>query len=440
MLFLIEDEGMTLRGKMAIGAQTREEAEATWRALGEEADRAQKIGKDILEALLDQAEAFSIAVADGREHDQPLSMAVQSVYMPIEEEAGAPAVCVLKGQAIVVQNAQPDPFRTVVERITQPGDMGHAFVCVPLVGKEGAIGALVVDNRFLASEREIDEDAISCLEAFAGMMAMSVENARLQARLAEEERLKTWKDFTAQIAHTIGTRIGVIEGWVTMLRSHLLEEKAVKVRQVKNTRALLEKLFDGILKAKEVLNEFRTFTVPLQLQSEELDLVQLLEAVVREIQHNVKFPIVPSLPSEPLIILGDPTRLSDAFIELIKNAQEAMQQDAGRAPQITITASVETAPATPGNVARVEFANTGPGIPEAHKERIFDPYFSTKGTGSGLGLTIVRKIIEEHQGTIEEVGDLEEGARFVVRLTIVEPSPCLEQGGGGNGQDPRSGR
>jgi GAF domain-containing protein len=425
MLFLADNEMTKLQGKMAIGAQTREEAESIWKRLDEEVN---SLGarENILPSLLDQAEEFSIAVMEEEERDWPLSTAMQSVCIPIERDAGALSVCLQKGDPVIVEDAQPDPFRETIEQITQPGDMGRAFVCVPLLGKGGPTGALVVDNRFLMSEREIDEDAIDCLEAFAGVMAMSIENARLQTRLAEEQRLATWKEFTVRIAHIIGTRTAVIEGALTRIRFCLLEKDAVKVEHLR--------------KAQIALKEFREFTAPLELRFDQLDLTKTLRATIQEIRHSVDCPIELVVPEDPLILQGDPNRLSDAFIELIRNAHEAMQQDTGRLPLITITAGLEAAPAGPRAVARIEFANTGPGIPEADKKHIFEPFFSTKGKGSGLGLAIVKNIIEEHEGTIEEIGIPEAGARFIVRLPTIESKPHLEQKGGRNGQDSRSGR
>ena len=145
-----------------------------WRFNKKDNLRARK--EDALTSLLDQAEEFSIAVAERGECDWPLSVAVQGISIPIEETAGALSACVLEGKSVIVKDAQPDPFRKIIEQVTQPGDTGRAFAYVPLVGKGKTIGALVVDNRFLESEREIDESAISCLEAFAGMMAMSIDS------------------------------------------------------------------------------------------------------------------------------------------------------------------------------------------------------------------------------------------------------------------------
>lgn len=425
MLFLTDDEETKLQGRMAIGACARQEAEATWERLDEEARSLKARGEDVLTSLLNQTEQFSIAVAQRGETDWPLNTALQGVCIPIERGAGALSVCVLEGKPAIVADTQPDPFREIIEQVTQPGDTGHAFACVPLVGKGRIIGALVVDNRFLTSEREVDEGAISCLEAFAGMIAMSIENARLQTRLAEEQRLATWKKFTARIAHIIGTRISVIKDTVTQLRFGLLEEGGLRGRLAEETRVYLEELASGIYKAEMVLRDFRQFAQPLQLQLQELDLTQVIRTVLQDMRHGIDFPIELDWPDQPLTIQGDADELFHAFAELIGNAQEAMQQDTSRLPLMTITAGVEAATAGPGSIVRVEFVNTGPGIPEVDKDRIFEPFFSTKGRGSGLGLAIVRDIIEEHEGTIKEIGMPEAGARFVVLLPLLEQKAHL---------------
>ena len=338
--------------------------------------------------------------------------------IPIEEGVGALSACALEGKTVVIEDGQHDPFRRLIEQISRPGDEGRAFACAPLVGKGKTIGVLVVDNRFLTSEGEIEEGALNSLEAFAGVMAMSIENARLQARLAEEQRLATWKEFTARIAHTIGTRIAVIDGSVTQLRSCLLEEGGVGGEQLEEVQIYLRGLTDGIVKAKTVLTEFRRFAVPLELKFEPLDLIQVVKGATREIQHGLDFPIELILPDELLTVRGDPIGLSDVLAELIRNAQAAMQQDTGRAPYITITISAETLPAVPGRVAQIEVADTGPGIPDEYRKRMFEPFSTTKGRGSGLGLVIVKDIIGQHQGTIEEAGAPGTGARFVIRLPV----------------------
>jgi signal transduction histidine kinase len=424
MLFLADDEGAKLQGKMAVGAQTKKEAQDTWNRLDQEANNVRTSGENILASLLDQVEAFSVAVAEKRERDYPLSIAIQEMCIPIEEDTGALSVCIRKSETAIVRDDQPDPFREIIERATQSSDRGHAFACTPLIGKGRTIGTLVVDNRFLMNEREIDEGAISPLEAFASVMAMIVENARLQARLEEEQRLETWKEFTASVTHTVGTRVGVIEGWAKILHSSLQREgRTVTGESLENPQVVLEKLQDGIYKAKVVLQELRAFTAPLELRPEELNAGEILKNVIREVQPGLNIPIILTLPEESLTVKGDSNWLSVAFIELTKNAQEAMQRSPVRPPQITITLAIEGGPAGSGTFARIEFIDTGPGVRETDKKRIFEPYFSTKGRGGGLGLANVKRIVEEHKGTIEEIGQYGTGAWFVVRLPTVRSNP-----------------
>jgi GAF domain-containing protein len=428
MLFLTDDEGATLRGKMAIGAQTEEEAKAAWYTIGEEAASAQARGEDILILLLDHAEAFSVAVLEGKEPDWPLSTRIQDECIPIEEASGALFRCIFEGRTIIVEDADPDPFREIIERATRPGDTGRAFACVPLVAKEGTIGALVVDNRFVESEEEIGRDTVDSLEAFAGMLAMGIENARLRDQLVEEQRMKTWKEFAARTAHIIGTRISVIEGALTQLRWCLLDGGAIRTDQLDEAQLLLSELTEGIHKAKTRLVEFRTFAAPPEFQFSEVDLNEILQGTIREIEHSVICPIELSLLTEPLIVQGDPLRLSDAFIELIGNSNEAMRKDSRRMPRIAVIAGKELLPSDKKAVAKVEFRDTGPGIPDEKKELVFEPFFSTKGRRSGLGLTIVKQIIDRHKGKIEEVGTPGIGACFIIRLPIPGTSENLEKG------------
>jgi|GEM_PF-2534010 len=420
LLFLTDDEGKQLQGKMAIGAQTRQEAEIIWREYEEKVGKLRETGEDILSLLLDQAEEFSVAVREKKADEWPMSAMVRSISVPVEIHSGALAVCILERKSLIIADAQPDPFRKIIEQISQVGDAGRAFACVPLAGKGKTIGVLVVDNRFLINEREIDEEDVRSLEAFAGVAAISIENFRLQTRLTEEHRLANWKDFAAKTAHIIGTRVAVTAGEVSRLNQTLLTTNELKDTHVDEARIYLGRLRESIQKAERTLLDFRKFAAPLELQLERIDLILVLKAVVHEIANSISCSIDIRLADDPLIVDGDPNKLSDAFIELIRNACEAMLSSAtrnDRVSRITISAGRELLEASEV-AARIEFADTGPGVPESHKKRVFEPFFSKKGTGSGLGLAIIKNIIDEHQGTIEEVGIPGLGAQFVILLPM----------------------
>jgi two-component system, NtrC family, nitrogen regulation sensor histidine kinase NtrY len=104
----------------------------------------------------------------------------------------------------------------------------------------------------------------------------------------------------------------------------------------------------------------------------------------------------------------DPEQIRRVIINLVDNAAEAMEQRG--------CIVVETQRDTVNNVVRIVVADNGPGIPPAEREKLFLPYYSTKGRGSGLGLAIVRRIIAEHGGSIDVMDNQPSGTRFTIEL------------------------
>jgi len=111
-------------------------------------------------------------------------------------------------------------------------------------------------------------------------------------------------------------------------------------------------------------------------------------------------------------ILGDATQLRQIIHNLLRNAEDALESRAGS--RIVIHTEVA------GRQARLSIADNGPGFPVELLARVFEPYVTTKARGTGLGLPIVKKIVEEHQGTIEISNAPEGGARIDIRLPLVK--------------------
>jgi signal transduction histidine kinase len=136
------------------------------------------------------------------------------------------------------------------------------------------------------------------------------------------------------------------------------------------------------------------------------DLATLLESQAAG-QH---IRIVQELNLDRATVRMDRQQLTQAVMNLVLNAMQAMPEGGA----VTIRASL----ASPGRMARVTISDTGPGIPAEHLERIFEPYFTTKAGGTGLGLALARKIVEEHQGTIRVENGPGGGAAFIVTLPV----------------------
>jgi len=182
------------------------------------------------------------------------------------------------------------------------------------------------------------------------------------------------------------------------------------------TRALVDECTTTIVgeveSLKALVDEFAQFarmpaprSVPANLNAVLAETLGLYHGVVSHITLERRFS--PALPPVRL----DVEQIRRVVINLIDNAIEAMADTPG-------TITVETQHDAGNAVARLIIADNGPGVPPAEREKLFMPYYSTKGRGSGLGLAIVRRIIVEHGGSIEVHDNKPTGTRFVIELPL----------------------
>jgi len=326
--------------------------------------------------------------------------------------------CLESSRAILVEYGQPDTFREKMAQFTEPNDLDHAFVCIPLVGQQTRrIGAVVVDRRFLPAERAINQDDVIGLEGLFTLMALTIENIRLLEQTAEEQ--------TGGIAHTIGTRISLLGNQVTKLRSSLSRMPAT-VRG--EAQALVDGLTTRISEAQLVFQDIRTYYGSVSLQRKQMDLKDLLRDVFGQLPD-----VSIELSKGPLSVYVDSLKLTNALMEIINNAREAMSKTSDRPKLITMVAKIGASQTAAAQHAILEISDTGPGISNKDKLKVFRPFFSTKD-GSGLGLAIAKKVITTHGGAIDVDDAVGGGARFIIRIPIIAMPPAILEGGG-NGQD-----
>jgi len=124
-------------------------------------------------------------------------------------------------------------------------------------------------------------------------------------------------------------------------------------------------------------------------------------------------------------VLADPEAIRRAVANLIDNAAEAMQGSLLRVLGIHSSLSED------GGAVELSVSDTGHGLTDEIRERLFLPFYSTKHRGTGLGLSIAAKIVQEHGGSLRAEGNIPKGARFLLRLPLMEPLPesLLEPGG-----------
>ncbi|MGE3177550.1 MAG: nitrogen regulation protein NR(II) [Vicinamibacterales bacterium] len=247
-----------------------------------------------------------------------------------------------------------------------------------------------------------------------------VEQAEERERL--RDRLASLGEMAAGIAHELKNPLAGIEVMAGLLRRQVPDSP--------DAQSLLADIISEAKLANAIVVEMLEFVRPIRLQVERTDVRDVLHQAITVAEGRVprggialSLDLPPTLP----MVDGDHHQLCQVFSNLLTNAFEALDGK-GR---IGIKANVEAAaqdPAfaidgeSPAPILVVDVTDDGPGVPPELSDRIFDPFFTTKPQGSGLGLPIVRKIVDAHDGRIDLTSATGQGTRFRVTLPVSSAS------------------
>jgi len=240
---------------------------------------------------------------------------------------------------------------------------------------------------------------------------------QLEERERLRDRLASLGEMAAGIAHELKNPLAGIEVMAGLLRRQVTESA--------DAQSLLADIISEAKLANAIVVEMLEFGRPIRLQVERTDLSDVLHQAVTLAENKVKrggVSVQVDLEAELPMIHGDHHQLCQVFTNLLTNAFEALD---GRG-RIGIKAVAETIEQDPGfadaqaptPAVVVDVTDDGPGVPVELSDRIFDPFFTTKPQGSGLGLPIVRKIVDAHDGRIDLTSAPGRGTRFRVTLPV----------------------
>ncbi len=270
---------------------------------------------------------------------------------------------------------------------------------------------------------QADEDVLVTL---AGQLAVAIDRTRLTTRLLNAERMAAWGEMSARAAHMIGNTVFGVKGHLNELNYILKEKTEDTDADWSEVQEMTSHITRGIYRLEGILGEFRDFVLATQLHLTVCDLNQILSNVTAEtFPKHSDIDLVLGLTPGLQPILADELKLKRAFGELIENSID-FQPHGG---QVTVKSSLADPKSlsqitkTPfaGPVLRVDFLDRGPGLTELDRLRVFAPFYTKKAKGMGLGLSIVKGIIEAHGGTICEIGDEDQsdgGAHFVILFPV----------------------
>ncbi len=238
--------------------------------------------------------------------------------------------------------------------------------------------------------------------------------------LLRAERQLAWKEVAQQVAHEIKNPLTPIALSAERIGRHLDRGQPDSPNIIRKCSEVILGCVGTLRTLVDQFSALAQFPAP---QPRPCDMNQIVEEALAlfagrlegiTVQRNLE----PGLPQ----VLADPEAIRRALANLIDNAAEAMQGSLLR------VLGLQSALSEDGAAVEVTVSDTGPGLSDEIRERLFLPYYSTKRRGTGLGLSIAAKIVQEHGGSISAEANSPKGARFLVRLplTELEASPAKE--------------
>src|SRR3954464_1488549 len=281
----------------------------------------------------------------------------------------------------------------------------HVAIALPQHYMFGAMNVLrqelnaVIDDTFCTRPEELRKSRIALGKILDLELAIMLHTYRedLLSQQARVARLSTFGQLVGSIGHELRNPLGVMESSLYILRRRIQDDERAK----KHVERIGEQL--GI--ANSIITDLLDMIRDKPLSRERLALAQIVEAAAAA----VKRPQMVELHLAGLMdvpeVDGDAGQLRQVFVNLIDNAVHA----AGEAGHVRVQASAD------GHHVEVAVEDSGKGLDPAIRARLFEPLMTTKAKGIGLGLALVKRIVERHGGTVRYApGD--KGARFVVRL------------------------
>jgi PAS domain S-box-containing protein len=227
----------------------------------------------------------------------------------------------------------------------------------------------------------------------------------LTEQLIRADRLAALGELTAGVAHEVRNPLGIIRASV-----QLMEDAECSKERVSSAAQVIKQEIDRL---DRVITALLDFGRPAAPTMRPVAVAQVLEDVAlfsRTFASRARVQVVENYSADAPDVMADPEQLKQVFVNLISNAVQAMP-DGG-------TLTIDTG--QQDGFVFVRFTDTGPGIPDDVLGKIFDPFVSTRDAGTGLGLTIVHRIVDEHDGHIEVASEQGVGTAFTVWLPALQ--------------------
>jgi signal transduction histidine kinase/putative methionine-R-sulfoxide reductase with GAF domain len=349
---------------------------------------------------------------------------IKGIALPLDPGDSIVARSIFERQPFIIPDAQQDPRVNPV--LKEKFDL-RSLVVIPLLTKEKAWGAIAAD--FVDPRKNVTQEAFESVKAFAQQAGLAIHNAFMyqdlktfsrqmeekiqkttadlrntEAQLIRSDKLAALGQLAAGIAHEIRNPLTSIN-----ILIHSMTESLTSGDSHKEDLEVIE---EEINRINEIVDQFLRFAKPAPPLLEKADVLPVLEETLQLLRPQIeKQQIVVRKEFQALpIVQMDREQMKQATLNLLLNAIQAMPAGG----HLTLKARNSEN----GQWVHLSIQDSGIGIPGEDLNKLFDPFFSTKEGGIGLGLSIAHRIIDQHHGKIEVESAPGKGTLFTVWLPI----------------------
>ncbi|OGP95328.1 MAG: hypothetical protein A2157_20015 [Deltaproteobacteria bacterium RBG_16_47_11] len=349
---------------------------------------------------------------------------IKEITLPLEKEESVVARSIFEKRPFVIPDASRDPR---VNPILQEKLNLQSLVVIPLLAKEKSLGAIAADHT--EPGKNITRETLESVMTFAQQAGLAIHHAlmyqelkafsqqmqekiqkttadlrKTEAQLIRSEKLAALGQLSAGIAHEIRNPLTSINILIHSLTENLPTEDS----RLEDLKVIEEE----ILRINEIVDQFLRFAKPASPLFEKTNLIPLFEEILQLLRPQIeKGKIAAKKVFEPLLLITvDKEQIKQVLLNLLMNAIQAMPGGG----ELSMSGRLSK----DGYWVELTIQDSGIGIPQEDLEKLFDPFFSTKEGGIGLGLSIAHRIIDQHRGKIEVESAPEKGTRFTISLPV----------------------
>lgn len=304
----------------------------------------------------------------------------------------------------------------------------RASLALPIISRAGRspedlddpalLGALFVDDERLLEPFSREE--VELFEGVVAQAATTIQNSEVYEARKERERLAALGEMAAGLAHEIRNPLGAIKGAVLVM-------DAARPGLGPQTAEFLDVIVEEVDRLNRVVSQFLTYSRPFKGEMAPVDLSTVITATLRLLSERDRQLITVHRERDVPPVRGDEDALRQVLHNLILNAIDAIrlapEDDDAPPRQVGIQLHVRRRGLIRADAVALTVWDTGPGLSHQTLTNLFVPFHTTKTGGTGLGLPISQRIVENHNGVIEVGNRTEGGARFTVILPAVDSLP-----------------